>query len=64
MGRAIYCDRCNKLFNTAEINIKKGKIVGLWNNDLIFDMCPECRDALEMFIYGDDLKQKNGKEAD
>lgn len=57
MGKAIYCDRCGKLFNTSEIDIKRGKLVGFWNEDIVVDLCPECRSGLENYVYGDDFKE-------
>lgn len=61
MGKAIYCDRCGKLFNKAEIDIKKGSLVGFWNEEIIVDLCPKCLSGLDDYVWGEDLIKKNKK---
>ena len=61
MGKAIYCDRCNELFNTSEVEVKRVTISGVFNEDLVVDLCLGCATNIEGYIYGDNLK-KNGKK--
>lgn len=61
MGNAIFCDRCNRLFNQREIDVKRGKLVGFWNEDMEVDLCPECRNSLEEHAFGEDIKKKKKK---
>jgi hypothetical protein len=58
MGEAMYCDRCGKLFNTSEIEVKKVKICGVFNEDLECDLCMGCARGIEGYVYGDDLKKR------
>lgn len=58
MGKAIYCDRCNRLMNKNIGHIRNFRIVGLWNEDMKLDFCDECRSELDEFVHGDDLKKK------
>lgn len=57
MGNAIYCDRCNKLFNTAEIDVRHGKLADFWGEDIEVDLCPECLSGLDDYVHGEDLNK-------
>jgi len=61
MGKAIYCDRCGELFNTSEVECYK--IIVSMNNydDLKVDFCQGCRNQIESFLYGDELKKQKKK---
>jgi len=58
MGNAVYCDRCGKLFNTSEVDVDNVTINGVFNNDLIVDLCKDCGRGIEDYVYGIDLKKK------
>ena len=58
MGKAIFCDRCGKLFDKEEIDIRKGKILDFWNEEMIVYLCPKCKEGLEDYVYGKDLNKK------
>ena len=58
MGKAMYCDRCEELFNTSEIEVSRVKLVGVFQEDLKADLCTSCCLEMEKFLYGDDLKKK------
>lgn len=58
MGEAKYCDRCKKLFNTAETEVMHGTLQGFWNEDIEVDLCENCRTSLDDFVHGEDLKKK------
>lgn len=62
MGKAVYCDRCGDLFNTSEIEVKKVRINGAFNEELVVDLCIECARNIEGYVYGDDLKKKKQKK--
>lgn len=51
MSKAIYCDRCKKIF--PETKIKNGKLVGFWSEELEFDFCENCITKVESYCYGD-----------
>lgn len=50
MSKAIYCDHCEKLF--MDEHIKSLEIKPFYNEDLELDLCGECHDQLERWIYG------------
>jgi len=56
MGKAIYCDRCGKLFNSSEVEMYKIKVSGAFNEDLTADFCEGCKSEIEGFLQGDDKK--------
>ena len=58
MSKAIYCDRCNKLF--LEDVSHHSKIEFDRYNEVIFDgdLCNKCQDALEDFL--ERKKKSNG----
>jgi len=56
MGGAKYCDKCGKLFNTALIEVFKVTIEAGWNEPIEADLCHECRDKIEDFVYGKHIK--------
>ncbi len=61
MGKAIFCDRCNELFNAREVDVKSGKLVDFWNEDMEVDLCPICRSSVEEHVFGMDIKKKKKK---
>jgi len=49
MSKAIYCDHCENLFTDEQI--KTIKIEPFYNEDLKLDLCKDCHDQLEAWIY-------------
>jgi len=62
MGKAYYCDRCGQLQDDAEIKAKEAKISGIFNEDLEVTLCENCARDIELYVYGDDLKNKKKRK--
>jgi len=62
MGIAYYCDRCEELFDDAEIPKHEIVISGAFSNELEATLCFNCAKSLEGYIEGDDLKEGDKNE--
>lgn len=73
--RALKCDRCGKFYEHYDgINIWSDKVNGLrfiyryndydFSNHTTFDLCPECMNALKLFLKnkGADLTEERCRE--
>ena len=58
MGLAYYCDRCDELFDDAEIPKHKVIISGAFTEPLEPMLCFGCAKGIEGYVEGDDLKKK------
>lgn len=62
MGKAYYCDRCKKLFDERKIECYNITIAGAFDEDVEVLFCEGCKNEIETFVYGDDLKRKKKKK--
>ncbi len=61
MGKAYYCDRCEKLQDESKLESKEVIISGIFNEDLKAILDEDCARDIEDFVYGEDLKKKKKK---
>lgn len=51
MSKAVYCDRCGKLFQEGVIKQVKIQFLGYASEEeMLLDLCEKCHDKLEDFI--------------
>jgi len=55
MSKAIYCDHCEEIFleeNTHEVKINLQRIKTYSPEEYEIDLCPECFEQLNSWIFG------------
>ena len=57
--KAKYCDRCKKIFSAGDYN--SGAIIDFWSEDIKLDLCNECRDSLDEWLFSKDEKSEDKK---
>jgi len=64
MSKALYCDRCGKLFQDCMGNYHVTVEFDKYNEPILDgDLCVDCQDDLEAFVFSkEEDKEKDSKE--
>ncbi len=56
MANALICERCEKTFPQGEYS--RITIRGMWSSEVKIDLCSECKDKVDLFMYTNPKQRK------